>query len=214
MEERLREYVNALFADMPDTARATEVRDEIYANVLDRYHDLVSSGMTPQAAYDEAKQSIGDTEDIRRFLEEREPDMEACERNRKWRAAFIGTGVGCLLLAVGFVILLGNVGAPVIGVFLMFVFIALGVGLLIYGSVAYGSMPASRIPISDATEYQQWKAEKMAGEKMGRPYRSLLWLLVTIAYFLISFSTGSWGISWVIFLIGAAIEKLIEVVLS
>jgi hypothetical protein len=39
----------------------------------------------------------------------------------------------------------------------------------------------------------------------------VLWLLIVVAYFLISFGTGAGGITWVIFLIGAAIEQLIKV---
>lgn len=214
MEERLKQYVNALFTGLPNTARAAEVRDEIYANVRDRYHDLVESGMTPEAAYEEAKESIGNTEDIRRFLEESEPDPQAFEKNRKRRAALLGTGVGFLVLAAGFVVLLGSVGAPVIGVFVMFVCCAVGIGLIIYGATAYASPNAPRMSSEEVSEYQQWKAEKLAGEKHTQPYRSLLWILVTIAYFIISFSTGAWGISWIIFLIGAALEKLIEVVMA
>lgn len=212
MEQRLRQYVDALFTDMPNTARAAEVRDEIYANVLDRYHDLVSSGLTPQEAFEEAKRSIGNTDDIRRYLEESSPDYDQRERYRQRRAALTGVGVGCVLLGVGFLILLTALGEGVVGVFLLFVFLAVGVGLIIYGQTAYAPRREEWLPREEATEYQQWKAEKLAGERRTGPYRSLLWLIVTILYFLISFTTGAWGISWIIFLIGAAVEKLIEVV--
>ena len=43
-----------------------------------------------------------------------------------------------------------------------------------------------------------------------KAYSSALWLLVVAAYFLISFATGAWYITWIIFLIGAAMEQVVR----
>lgn len=39
-----------------------------------------------------------------------------------------------------------------------------------------------------------------------------LWLLIVVIYFLISFGTGAWHITWLTFLIGAALENIIRAV--
>lgn len=40
---------------------------------------------------------------------------------------------------------------------------------------------------------------------------SLLWLVIVILYFGLSFMTGAWYITWVIFLIGAAVHPIVKV---
>jgi hypothetical protein len=39
---------------------------------------------------------------------------------------------------------------------------------------------------------------------------SLLWLAITIIYLLVSFTTGAWHISWIIFLIGSFVQQSIR----
>lgn len=39
---------------------------------------------------------------------------------------------------------------------------------------------------------------------------SALWLMTTVAYFIISFATDAWAISWIIFLIAASIQNVIK----
>ena len=45
-----------------------------------------------------------------------------------------------------------------------------------------------------------------------RSVHSILWLLITSIYFIISFATSAWHITWVIFLIGAALHSAIDIV--
>lgn len=42
-------------------------------------------------------------------------------------------------------------------------------------------------------------------------WNSALWLVITALYFILSFSTGAWYITWIIFVIGAAVVPIVKV---
>ena len=52
---------------------------------------------------------------------------------------------------------------------------------------------------------------EMRLEERRRAWTSALWLTVVILYFVISFATGAWYVTWVIFLIGAAVNPIVRV---
>ena len=61
MKEQLIQYVNLLFAGVP---QAADIKEEILQNTLDRYDDLIAQGKSPQAAYSLAISGIGDINEI------------------------------------------------------------------------------------------------------------------------------------------------------
>ena len=42
MREQLRETIDRLFRDAPQTAKTAEIKEEILQNLLDKYDDLLS----------------------------------------------------------------------------------------------------------------------------------------------------------------------------
>ncbi len=48
-------------------------------------------------------------------------------------------------------------------------------------------------------------------EERQKAYTSALWLIIVILYFVISFTTRAWPITWIIFLIGAAVSSIVKV---
>lgn len=214
MEEKLKAYVYSCFEGAPETARTYEVRDEIYANVLERYRDLLQSGATPDEAYEIAKRSVGNVQEILSSLEYEPVMMDESIHNTKKRSAFIGTGVALYILGPAILICLAAAGSPAMGVALMLVCIAAATGLCIYGANVYPKVPLRAVrgmSDTEAEEFQQWRAERIAGAQLKKKYSGVLWPLIVAVYFIVSFWTGAWYITWVIFIIGAAIEKLIEI---
>lgn len=67
MTEKLREYLDGLFAAVPDTKEVREAKDELYDGMVERYEDCLREGMDEQAAYDCVVDSIGD---IRELIDE------------------------------------------------------------------------------------------------------------------------------------------------
>ena len=47
MENRLREYMDDLFGEIPPTKQAVELKEEILQNLIDKYHDLLAEGKSP-----------------------------------------------------------------------------------------------------------------------------------------------------------------------
>lgn len=48
-------------------------------------------------------------------------------------------------------------------------------------------------------------------EQRRSAWNSAMWLIITSLYFILSFATGAWYITWIIFIIGAAITPIVRV---
>ena len=62
MNEKLRHYIDDLFANAPSTVRAVELKEEMYQNLMDKYNDLINEGKSEESAYNIAVASIGDVD--------------------------------------------------------------------------------------------------------------------------------------------------------
>ena len=47
-----------------------------------------------------------------------------------------------------------------------------------------------------------------------KAYQSAMWLIIVALYFVISFTTHAWYITWLIFLVGAALQQLLKAALT
>lgn len=214
MEDKLKTYVRSCFAEAPDTARAAEVCEEICSNVVERYHDLLKSGARPAEAYDIACRSVGNVQDILSELEDEPIVIKMAEKNARMRGIWIGVGVGMYLVGVALVILIAGADQPAIGAACMLACFGIATAMCVYGAVAYPKVVtcgARAMSEEEAEDFQQWRAEKITGEEKKRKYNGVLWPLIAAVYFVVSFLTGAWGITWVIFLIGEAVIKLLEI---
>ena len=194
MKEQLISYVDLLFAGAED---ADDIKQEILQNTLDRYDDLIDQGKSPQAAYSLAISGIGDISEILEHSETSSAPLPAApvpvENNNKklMRAVAIGMYICCALP----VIILGDVGSGLIGVVLMFLMIAAATVLLI---------------LSD-----DGKKEK-TDDEIKDPKRKAIYKTISAVglcvYFILSFATGAWYITWLIFPIMAAVRQLINAI--
>lgn len=64
MKEKLRQYVEILFAAAPRTPKAEEMKEELLANLQDKYEDLIKSGYDSMGAFHIALSGIGDPEEL------------------------------------------------------------------------------------------------------------------------------------------------------
>lgn len=207
MYEELRKRVDDLFSDAPKTARAMELKEEMTANLIEKYDDLLASGKTEQEALKGAFSGIGDLASLVRGLKEETPvSEEEMRRERQKSALFISAGVGLYIFGVAVLILFSEVFQfnDVVGLILMLVIDAIATGLIVYNAL---SRPKY---LSDRTkEEKEWQPSNTGTSDVLRQIKSILWLLIVVIYFLISFLFGAWAYSWVIFIIGVAIEKII-----
>ena len=95
-----------------------------------------------------------------------------------------------------------------IGICLMIGMVALGVGLLIYTAKTKPQYLKKEDMIVE--DFKAWQADQGERKNLMKSLSSALWTLTLAVYFILSFSTHAWHITWVIFLIATAAEQLLK----
>lgn len=217
MEYNIRAYVDDLFQNAPKTQKAYELKVELTQNLLDKYHALIEEGKSPEDAYKLTVVSIGDVRELFAGLEDGPvqsaptyiPPADGASR----RGAVTAIAVMMYILSVMPVIVFGSIGIlETLGVALMFVMIAAATGLLIYN---HATKPAKEPKGGTVVEdFKQWQSRNDSNKQLLKAIRSAYWPLVLAVYFLLSFGTGKWSVTWIIFLIAPAVDGIIKAVLT
>jgi hypothetical protein len=192
MREQLKQYVNLLFAGTPGSE---DMKQEILQNTLDRYDDLIAQGKTPEAAY---RLAIGGIGDINEVLGDQAAfpapaaavqDPLKAAQNKKKRAVAIGMYICCVLP----LIILGNVGNGVLGLCMMFLLIAAATVLMVMAS--------------DDDDAEERDEERKSPQS---PLDKTLNTVTLAVFLLLSFATGAWYITWLIWPIMAAVKGIVR----
>ena len=195
MREQLIQYVELLFAGARD---CEDVKQEILQNTLDRYDDLIAEGKVPEAAYRLAITGIGDINEILGS----QPSHAAPQPNQsgpevdsdKYHRLQRGIAIACFILCPVPLLLCVVEGQVMIGITMMLVIIAVGTMLMVVSGKDQAQPPRRHNSLFVSIAM------------------SLLWPLATIVYFLISFSTGAWHLTWLVFPIAGAISAVIRAI--
>lgn len=202
MNEKLRRYIEDLFANAPSTVRAVELKEEMFQNLTDKYNDLIAEGKNEESAYNIAIASIGDVDSLISGLSG-EKHMES-EKSRKRSAIITAIAIALYILCPVPVIVIQSE----MGIMMLFLFIAVATALLIYNGVT-----RERYVKADDTMVEQFKEWKENGKQKNKAVDAIIgsfWLIAVCAYIIVSFTTGAWHITWIIFLIAAAIASMIR----
>ena len=218
MEDQLRAYMDHVFQNIKPTKKSVEMKEEILQNLIDKYHDLLSEGKNQEAAYNIAIASIGDMDELLAGFHESSSQSNSpaeSEKARKKSAALISVAVMIYITSVIPPIIfsyVNNTGilGEVLGPCLMFIMIAAATGLIIYNAMTKPKY--QKIDDTIVEEFKEWQNQNDANLRAMKSIKSALWAVITILYILISFTTGAWHISWVIFLVGVAVEKVIQAI--
>ena len=208
MNNRLREYIDNLFATAPSNMKAVEVKEEILQNLTDKYNDLIAEGKSEDVAFNIAVASIGDVSDLIRELQglPQQYDKIAEDNNKqKQRTALLtAIAIGLYIFSPVPVILIQNE----IGVVFLFVFIAIATGILVFNGITKSK--SQPVPDTMVEEFKEWRERNNGKNQLQKSVLSAIWAVGVVIYFVISFSTGAWYITWVIFLIIAAVEGIVK----
>ena len=195
MREQLIQYVELLFAGARD---CEDVKQEILQNTLDRYDDLIAEGKVPEAAYRLAITGIGDINEILGSQHSHaapQPNQRGPEADSdKYRRLQRGISIACFILCPVPLLLCVVEGQVMIGITMMLVLIAVGTMLMVVSGKDQAQPPRRHNSLFVSIAM------------------SLLWPLATIVYFLISFSTGAWHLTWLVFPIAGAISAVIRAI--
>ncbi len=208
MQAKLRAYMDHLFSQTRPTKAAVELKEEMLQNLTDKYNDLLAEGKSPEAAYNIATASIGDISELLNQLKQEEMQApryseEQIQRSRQRSALCISIAVMLYILCVVPCIIW-----PQYGVILMFIMIAAATGLLIYNSMTKLSYKKTDDTVVE--EFKEWKSESDERKKTIKSINSAIGTIFLVLYFVISFSTGAWYITWLIFLISGAVQNIIK----
>lgn len=113
-----------------------------------------------------------------------------------------------ILCPVSVIICEDMMGMETLGVVIMFCLIAGATGLLIYNNMTKPQYLKQDDTLVE--EFKEWKSATTKTRRVRNSVSSAMWAIITAIYLLISFTTFAWNITWIIFVIGAAIEKAIK----
>lgn len=214
MNERIRTHIEELFENAPNIKKITELKEELLSNSNSKYDDLLAGGASPDVAYKTVISGMGDVAGlIEQLKSERQADSAMIEEGRKKSALLVSIGVGILIMAVAAQIFFEDIlHLEGVGLFVMLLMAAVGVGVLVYNSMT--KVQYNKKEDTFVEEFKQRKVETSQNKGMRAALSGILWPLIFITYFLVSFITGAWHISWIIFIAGACIEGVISLLLE
>lgn len=207
MKDQLVQYVELLFAG---ATGCEDIKQEILQNTLDRYNDLIEEGKTPEAAYRLAIIGIGDINEILGAANGTVFTSPTSQASQGKPASGMDTPTKKLLRAIGIalyilcpvpVLVLDSMGMAVTGFCGLLAMVAAATALMILSTTKDRSQD---------TAYASQPEESELSKSIG----SLIWTIGLAAYFILSFLTGAWYITWVIFLIIPAVRGLVTAILD
>ena len=129
------------------------------------------------------------------YISENKVEEENAEKQKK-SALLLAVAIVLYILCVAPVIIIQNE----IGVVLMFVMIAAATGIIVYRST-----------LNRKNNDDEEKAENKKNENPTlKAAKSCVWAVAVIIYFVISFLSSAWYITWLVFPITGAITDVIE----
>lgn len=207
MKAQLAKYVELLFAGSP---ASEDMMQEILQNTLDKYDDYIAQGKSPEAAYRLAISGIGDISELL-GQEQNSPfpqsptqtntDYRGRPIKPMWKKVLTAVAVGLYILCAVPLIILSEAGYDTLGVI---------------SAISIAAVATVAIIIASGGESHTQK-EKDDDEDRNQPpmqkaINSLVDVLGLIAYLFISFQTGAWHITWVIFPIIAALNGIVRAI--
>ena len=208
MNNKLREYIDNLFATAPSNRKTVEVKEEILQNLTDKYNDLIAEGKNEDVAFNIAVASIGDVSDLIRELQglprQYEQMAEENERRRSKSAVITAVAVAMYILSPAPVILIQNE----VGVVLLFVIVAAATAMLIFNGI--NKSKNQPVPDTMVEEFKEWRERNTGKNQLLKAVTSAVFAVGLVIYFLVSFTTGAWHLTWLIFPIIGAVNGIVK----
>lgn len=212
MTDKLRDYIDELFKDAPSSKKTVEMKEEILQNLRDRYNDLLEEGKNEEAAYNIAVAGIGDMSELidelkREYSGRQTADPSMKEEEKRKRAVLVSASVMIYILSIVPLLVFQND----LGLVFMAVLVALATGILIYNSMTKPGFSNSDETIAE--EFKQWRESNNNRKSVFKSVSAALWAITLVIYFLLSFGTGYWHITWLIFPIAVAVNSIIRILM-
>ena len=211
MREQLIQYVNLLFAGNDGVE---DIKQEILQNTLDRYDDLISRGRTPEEAYRQAITGIGDVNEIINgkadFAEENRPPVYAPVPEFDSTAAAVSRLMRALAIFLYIVspvplFLFSRLGWFEEGLCCLLIIVGIATALLLLFK-----SPKAQEQHQEYIEYTDRPRNSGSQRELKKSVGKLISTVGLVLYFIISFATGAWFITWLIFPIIGAVKGVVN----
>lgn len=221
-KEKLRQHINYLFQNVPMSPAVADLKEELLSNSFDRYDDLVARGMPEADAYQSVVGSIGNVDELLVSMGSVQSTNYASDWDEERRShtaltTTIAIGLYVLAAVVFFVgIFIGEVSG-IDALILLFLAIAATICIVPTCMLVYNSYRWPRYKKRSETmveDFKQWNNNTKKNKQLKRSLSGILWLIVVIIYFMISFTTFAWHITWIVFLVGACLDSVLGLLLG
>ena len=211
MREQLIQYVNLLFAGNDGVE---DIKQEILQNTLDRYDDLIAQGKSPQDAYRLSITGIGDVNEIINgkadFAEENRPPVYAPVPEFDSTAAAVSRLMRALAIFLYIVspvplFLFSRLGWFEVGLCCLLIIVGIATALLLLFK-----SPKAQEQHQEYIEYTDRPRNSGSQRELKKSVGKLISTVGLVLYFIISFSTGAWFITWLIFPIIGAVKGVVN----
>ncbi|MGL4798646.1 MAG: permease prefix domain 1-containing protein [Cellulosilyticaceae bacterium] len=217
MNKRIKEFIDQLFAHTPHTTYVEELKEEMLTNLCDKYEDLLVEGKSKDEAYMIVTASVGDIRELVSGIDESAvmittKDLEA---RRKKSALITSIAVAMYILCGAIMVGMGVLGdynpmAPVIGVVIVIIIVAGATGMLIYDNATKPEV------LKDDYQAKVRKEAMSPAQKRNDTIKdavsTVLWVGTVAVYLIINFVVRAWDYSWIIFIIAAAVQCIINLI--
>lgn len=206
MREQLIQYVNLLFAGAPDSE---EIKLEILQNTLDRYDDLIGQGKSPEAAYRLAISGIGDINEIlgsaatdasAHYTYHPTDPLTQAERDTPIKKAMRAIAVALYIICALPLIVLSEMGMDTIGLCGTLAIVAVATVLIILGKKQE----------SPKTTAEESSPALTSQQELQKSINGVIWAVGLAIYFILSFITNAWYVTWVIFPVIGSVQGLVK----
>lgn len=184
------------------------ISQEELANALDVSRQTVSKWETGESMPDFNKiqpicEYFGITTDelitgSQNIVEQKKED----KKNKFARNLAISVGLYILSL-VAIILLSALFNQPIIGVSLFFTIIAIATGIIIYSAIVYGK---------DKEEEKKKTKQEKKKDVVAKQLADIIGLVGIIVYLLVSFLTGAWHLTWIIFIAIGLVNAIVKLI--
>jgi len=211
MNERLKSHVEQLFLGSPHTRQAADVKEELLANLQAKYEDMLSQGKNEDEAFSSVISGIGD---IRSLLGETpQYNTRVVSEKRKSSSVLKAVAVGLMVLSlIPTMIFIALFDGTWLEWLIPIPLVSIAAVAVVLFIISFSIGPKKYVK-GDDTFVEEYK-EKVSGnsrdERLRGAISSTLWTAIVIIYLFVSFITGAWHITWMIFIIGALVQNVLR----
>lgn len=235
-KQKLHAYLELLFAGAPEGHDMADYQEALYADLCDRYDELIAAGMDGAAAYNKVLSGVGTPEELFGKAEEYakktaapEPPPKTGEKTgtgqtpahspaesaaiRKKASLLMSLAVALYVLCpIPLVLfsLFGRDATDIVGVCLLLAMVAAGTFVTVYASSLRKEAGTQAAECTDAEKSGGEQKRRKGKSGIRRAVEGAISTLTLVVYFVLSFATGAWHITWLVFLIGVAVGNVVD----